>query len=74
MGFWSNMGDWVYEITDPIDRAFKFVGRILFRVILVLFRVIRVLFILSIVAGFIYVLYWIIKAILGFIKYYSQFA
>ena len=67
MGFWSNIGDWVYEITDPIDRAFKFVGRILFRVI-------RVLFILSIVAGFIYVLYWIIKAILGFIKYYSQFA
>jgi hypothetical protein len=67
MGFWNNMGNWVYEITEPIDRAFKSVGSLLFGVILVLF-------ILSIAGGFLYVLYWIGKAILGFIKYYSQFA
>lgn len=36
--------------------------------------ILKALFVLLIAAGIIYALYWLGKALLGFIKYYSKFA
>lgn len=33
MGFGNKIGDWIYEITDPIEKAFKFMGQILAKIV-----------------------------------------
>lgn len=33
MGLWNKIGDWIYNITEPIEKAFKFTGRILEKII-----------------------------------------
>ncbi|MFA4829262.1 MAG: hypothetical protein WC855_05045 [Thermodesulfovibrionales bacterium] len=49
-----------WKVTEFIEEAFK--------------TIVKVLFGLLIGAGILYALYWVGKAIIGFIKHYSQFA
>lgn len=58
--FFDNIGDWFYNGMGYIETGFKIT--------------LKVAFGLLIAAGILYVLYWIGKALLGFVKYYSQFA
>ena len=60
MKFLHEVVDWIYDVTGHIEEGFKII--------------IRVVFGLSIVAAILFLLYWVGKAILGFIKYYSHFA
>jgi len=58
--FFDNIGDWFYDIMGYIETGFKIIAKVFFG--------------LLIAAGILYALYWIGKALLGFIKHYSQFA
>lgn len=60
MRFWNKIDDCIYEVMGIIEEGFKLI--------------VKVLFGLLIAAGILYALYWLGKALLGFIKYYSQFA
>jgi len=60
MSFWNKAADWIYGVTEYIETALKVIVKIAFG--------------LLIAAGILYALYWVGKALLGFIKYYSQFA
>lgn len=59
MSLWNNTADWIYDVTEYIETGFKVIVKIALG--------------LLIVACIFYALYWIGKALLGFIKYYSQF-
>ncbi len=52
--------DWLYDITEKMKTPLQVIYFIVSRIL--------------IITGIIFVLYWIGKAIVGFIKYYSQFA
>lgn len=82
MKFWTKIGDWLYFITTPIDVVIFKPIRIIFKEIadrilsieeFVKNLVVAVLVILVVIL-ILFAIYWIGKALLGFIKYYSQFA
>jgi hypothetical protein len=59
MGFWAKLGDIVYEATEPANEALVAAARSLVAAVIVLLEIL--------LAGFgIYVLYMIIKALIGF--------
>ncbi len=58
--FFDNIGNWFYDGMGYVETGFKII--------------LKVAFGLLIAAGILYALYWIGKAIIGFIKHYSQFA
>ena len=60
MGLGNKIADWIYDVTGYIEEGFKIV--------------VRVAFGLLIAAAILFALYWVGKAVFGFIKYYSQFA
>jgi len=52
--------DWLYDFTENLKAPLQIIY--------------STVSFLMIVTGILFVLYWIVKAIIGFIKYYSQFA
>ena len=67
MGFWGKINDIVYDITDPVEKGVLALGKWLGKAIVFIFKAIFYL-----LAA--YFAYMILKAIIGFIKYYSKFA
>ena len=33
MSFWSKISDWIYDITEPVDKGFRAIGRGLVNII-----------------------------------------
>jgi len=63
MSFWNNISEGIFDLAKFIFSGIKGLMALLFIPLMIL-----------IALGTLYVLYWVGKAILGFIKYYSQFA
>jgi hypothetical protein len=60
VSFWNNISNGISDLTKFVVSGIA--------------RLMALSFILLIALGILYALYWVGKAILGFIKYYSQFA
>jgi hypothetical protein len=60
MSFWNNIVEGISDLAEFVVSGFK--------------RLIALLFVLLIALCILYALYWIGKALLGFLKHYSQFA